>query len=130
MTVPSDAGDRAGLSARPLEYEAATMDWLSRTVAFLMVVRDRLYADLRSEQVEWHEDTLVDLGGGRELVVEPQPVAVAGSIEIGSVLSGDFGDLHAEVSSIADQRLEQIMRAYFVLLRDLTVSRPDVRSWR
>ena len=37
-------GDRDRLSARPSEYESATMGWLWRTVFFLMLARDQLYA--------------------------------------------------------------------------------------
>lgn len=45
---------------------------------------------------------------------------MAGSIEIDPVIVGDFDDLHTEVSRIADQRLEQTMRAYFALVMDVT----------
>lgn len=121
ITLDTGTSDRVGgLSARPVEYEAATTDWLSRTVGFLMLARDRLYADLQTEQVECLPDTRIDLGVGQELVIQPQPIAVTGSIEIDAVIAGDFDDLHAEVSSIADQKLEQTMRAYFALLMDVT----------
>lgn len=116
-----DTDDRGGgLSACPLEYETATTEWLSRTISFLMLVSDQLYADLQSEQVESVADAKIDLGNGQELLIEPQAIAVAGSIDIDAVIAGHFDDLHAEVSSIADQRLEQTMRAYFALVKDVT----------
>jgi hypothetical protein len=114
------SGDFGRLFARPSEYEAVTTEWLERTVAFLMLVRDPLYAQLRSEQVEGLACAKIDVGGGQELPVEPQLIAVSGSIDIDSVITGDFGGLHGEVSDIADQRLEQTMQAYFALVMDVT----------
>lgn len=111
---------RRSLSARPLEYEAATTEWLLRTVEFLMLARDPLYAQLRSEQVEGLEERSIELDGANGLLVKPTRIAVTGSVDIHSVIVGDLGDLHAEVSGIADQRLEQTMRAYFALVMEVT----------
>lgn len=118
-TSPQDSGSHI-LAARPSEYEAATMRWLSGTVEMLMRARDPVYAQMGSEPVESVPDTAVELPGGQDMIVAPLPTTAAGSIEIEPVITGDFDDLHAEVSSIADQRLEQTMGAFFALLTDIT----------
>jgi hypothetical protein len=45
---------------------------------------------------------------------------VTGQVSVGPAIDGDLGDLEAEVSAIADQRLEQTMRAYFALITEVT----------
>ena len=110
----------AGVAARPSEYETATMAWLERTVQFLMLARDPLYAQLRSEQVDGTAATTISLGGGQEFVVEPTRITVTGEVSVGLAVEGDLGDLAAEASAIADQRLEQTMRAYFAMVMGVT----------
>jgi hypothetical protein len=96
------------------------MDWLERTVGFLMLARDQLYAQLRPEQVDVPAETTISLGGGDEFVIRPTSITVTGSVDVGPAIAGDLEDLAAEVSSIADQRLEQTMRAYFALVMEVT----------
>jgi len=85
-----------------------------------MLARDPLYAQLRPEQIDGLAETRINLGNGDEFLVEPTPITVTGSVDVGSAIAGDFGDLEAEVSAIADQRLEQTMRAYFALVKEVT----------
>ena len=53
-------------------------------------------------------------------MVKPVRIAATGSVDIGSVIAGDFADLETVVAEIADQKLEQTMRAYFALVMDVT----------
>lgn len=113
-------GRTDGISGRPLEYEAATERWIERTVDFLMVVSDPLYAQLRPEQIEGLGAASVRSGAGGEVMVKPVRIAATGSVDVGSVIAGDFADLETVVAEIADQKLEQTMRAYFALVMDVT----------
>jgi len=117
---PSSPGPGSVVDARPSEYEAATMQWLYETVDMLMCARDPDYANLGSERVEWLPEAAVELPDGQEMVIEPYRIAATGSVAIDPVIAGDFDDLHAVVSSIADQRLEQTMRALFAALADVS----------
>jgi len=109
-----------GVAARPSEYETATMAWLERTVQFLMLARDPLYAQLRSEHVDGPAATTISFSGRQEFVVEPTRITVTGAVIVGPAVEGDLGDLAAEASAIADQRLEQTMRAYFAMVMGVT----------
>ena len=71
-----------GVAARPSEYETATMAWLERTVQFLMLARDPLYAQLRSEQVDGLTATTISLGRGQEFLVEPTRITVTGEVPV------------------------------------------------
>jgi hypothetical protein len=108
------------VAARPSEYETATMAWLEHTVQFLMLARDPLYARLRSEQLDGATTTTIDLGDGREFVVEPTRIIATGEVSIRPALDGDLDDMAAHASAIADQRLEQTMRAYFAMVMGVT----------
>jgi hypothetical protein len=120
-STPVDGTGRTdGISGRPAEYEAATARWIERTVDFLMVDSDPLYAQLRPEQIDGLGETPVRSGAGGEVLVKPVHVAATGSVDVGSVIAGDFADLEAVVAEIADQELEQTMRAYFALIADVT----------
>ena len=85
-----------------------------------MRASDPVYAQLRPELVETVPRQLVDLGDGRMMPVEPYRISVHGSIGIDALIAGDLGELHAEICSIADQQLEQTMRAYFALIDEVT----------
>jgi hypothetical protein len=74
---------RGGIAARPREYETATMAWLDGTVQFLMLARDPLYAQLRSEQVDGPASTTISLGGGQEFVVQPTRITVTCEVNVG-----------------------------------------------
>ncbi len=117
---PSGAADHASIAARPAEYEAATQRWIQQTVQHIMRARDRVYAQLRTEQAETVPATRLDLGGGQEFAVDPVRIHVDGSIAIDPLIDGDLEDLHVQVSSIADQQLEQFMRAYFTTISKVT----------
>jgi hypothetical protein len=96
------------------------MQWLYETVDMLMRARDPDYANLGSERVESLPEAAVELPDGQEMVIEPYQIAATGSVEIDPAIAGDFGDLHAVVSDIADQRLEQTMRALYSVLADVS----------
>jgi hypothetical protein len=113
-------GRMDGVSGRPAEYEAATAGWLEQTVDFLMVASDRLYAQLRPEQIDGLAETVVRSGAGGELLVTQVHLTATGSIDVGSVIAGDLKDLEIAVADIAYQKLEQTMRAYFALIMDVT----------
>jgi hypothetical protein len=108
------------VSGRPSEYEDATARWLEQTVDFLMVASDRLYAQLRPEQIDGLAETAVRYGTGGESMVTQVRITAVGSVGIGSIIASDFEDLEAVVADIAYQRLEQTMRAYFALIMDVT----------
>jgi hypothetical protein len=95
------------------------MEWLQRTIGFLMLARDPLYAQLRHERFNGIAEATIEVGGDPHLV-KATLISVTGSVDIGPAIAGDIGDLHAEVSGIADQRLEQTMRAYFALVMEVT----------
>jgi hypothetical protein len=122
LEYPVSTDTRAdGIAARASEYEAATMDWLERTVQFLMLARDPLYAQLQPERLDGlAAETSINLGGVDEVLVKPVRITVTGQVSVGPAIDGDLGDLEAEVSEIADQRLEQTMRAYFALITEVT----------
>jgi hypothetical protein len=116
-----DAGGRGvRVAARPAEYEAAAADWLYQAVETVMRATDPLYAQLRPEKVEAVPRQLIDLGDERGITVEPFQTSVHGSIGIDRLIAGDFGELHAEICRIADQQLEQTMRAWFALIDQVT----------
>ena len=85
-----------------------------------MLARDPLFAQLRPEQVDGLAETTISLGGGDEFLVKPTRITVTGEVSVGPAIDGDLSDLEAEVSAIADQRLEQTMRAYFALVMEVT----------
>lgn len=96
------------------------MQWMDETVDTVMRARDPFYAQIRSERVESLPDMTLELPDGQDMVVEPFRVAATGTVELDPAIAGDFDDLHAIVSSIADQRLEQTMRALFAQMIDIT----------
>jgi hypothetical protein len=119
MDAPAEPPSTAAylsVAAEPAEYEGATTLWIQQTIQHLMRARDPIYAQLRTETTENVPATKLDLGGEQEFSVSPFDVHVAGSIAIGPLIDGDFEDLHVQISSIADQRLEQTMRAYFSMI--------------
>ena len=123
MHAPAEApgaADHASMAARPAEYEAATQRWMQQTVQHIMRARDRIYAQLRTETAETVPATRLDLGAGQELAVDPFRIHVDGSIAVDPLIDGDLEDLHVQISSIADQQLEQIMRAYFTTISKVT----------
>jgi hypothetical protein len=113
-------GRTDGIAGRPAEYENATARWLERTVDFLMVASDGLYAQLRPEQIDGLAATAVRSGPAGEFMATQVHIAATGSVDIDSVISGDFTDLEAVAADIAYQKLEQTMRAYFALIMDVT----------
>ena len=115
-----DGADQASVAARPVEYEAATQRWMLQTVEHIMRARDRIYAQLRTETVETVPATRLDLGEGQEFAVDPLRIHAAGSIAIDPLIAGDLEGLYVEVSGIADQQLEQTMRAYFAMINKVT----------
>ena len=117
---PDTQGFGSIVAARPSEYEDATMRWMYETVDTLMRARDRFYAQIGSEHVESLPDMTIELPDGQDMLVEPFRVAATGTVEIDPAIAGDFDDLHTVVSSIADQRLEQTMRALFAQMIDIT----------
>jgi hypothetical protein len=120
-SIPVGSTGRADdISGRPAEYEAATARWIERTVDFLMVESDPLYAQLVPDQIDDLGETPVRSGAGGEVLIKPVHIVATGSVDVGSVIAGDFGDLETVVAEIADQKLEQTMRAYFALIIDVT----------
>jgi hypothetical protein len=105
------------------------MQWLYETVDMLMCARDPDYSNLGSERVEWLPEAAVELPDGQEMVIEPYRIAATGSVAIDPVIAGDFDDLHSVVSNIADQRLEQTMRALWAVLADVS-QRTGRCAWR
>jgi len=108
------------LAARPSEYEAATIRWLDETVETLMRARDPIYARMEREPVEAPPDITIELAAEQDMTVQPYQTLATGSVQIEPVLAGDFDDLDTVVSEIADQKLEQTMRAYFAMLAGIT----------
>ena len=108
------------ISGKTTEYEIAAARWIERTVDFLMVESDPLYAQLRPEQIDGLGETAVRIGASGEVLAKPVHMVATGSVDVGSVIDGDFGDLETVVAEIADQKLEQTMRAYFALIMDVT----------
>jgi hypothetical protein len=117
---PSTGGFGSVVAARPSEYEDATMRWMYQTVDTLMRARDPVYARIGCERVESLPDMSIELPDGQDMLIEPFRVSATGTIEIEPAIAGDFDDLHTVVSSIADQRLEQTMRALFAQIIDIT----------
>lgn len=91
-----------------------------QTAGFLMVVTDRLYAQLRPEQIDGLAETAVRSGAGGDSVIAQVHTVAAGSVDVDSAIAGDFEDLETVVAGIAYQQLEQTMRAYFALVMDVT----------
>jgi hypothetical protein len=70
--------------------------------------------------VESPPDVTIQLPGKADMAVQPFQTRVAGDVKITPMIAGEFADLDAVVSEIADQRLEQTMRAYFAMVNDVT----------
>lgn len=96
------------------------MRWLHETVDTLMRSRDPMYARMGCEPVEAVPEQAIELPGGQDMIVQPYRIGARGSVEIEPLIAGDFDDLHMAVSSIADQKLEQTMRAWFAVMADIT----------
>lgn len=126
----ASTGHADGVSGSITEYETATARWIERTVDFLMVESDSLYAQLRPEQIDGLGETAVRSGVGGEVLVKPVHTVATGSVDVGSAIAGDFGDLEAVVAEIAYQKLEQTMGAYFVLIMDATQHTGNVADAR
>lgn len=116
----TSTGPADGVSGKPAEYETATAKWIEHTVDFLMMENDPLYAQLRPEQIDGLGETAIRSGADGEILVRPVHTVATGSVDVGSAIAGDFGDLEAVVAQIADQKLEQTMAAYFALVIDAT----------
>jgi hypothetical protein len=85
-----------------------------------MVVSDRLYAQLRPEQIDGLAGAEVRCGDGGESAIAQVHTVAVGSVDVDSVIAGDFEDLVTAVAAIAYQQLEQTMRAYFALIMEAT----------
>ncbi len=124
----ASTGPADGVSGKPAEYETATAKWIEHTVDFLMMESDPLYAQLRPEQIEGLGETAIRSGADGEILVRPVHTVATGSVDVGSAIAGDFGDLEAVVAQIADHKLEQTMAAYFALVMDATQHHGNVAS--